>query len=296
MSLRSMTGFGRARGPIGPSWSAEVTAKSVNHRFLDLTVRVREPEAALEPAVRQAFAQRLARGKVEVTLRLTRTAPGGPAVVVDERLLESLLERLRELGRKYPVRGELELRDLVAIPQLLSVDAPVEAFSEEELVAAGRVAGEAADGMVRMREAEGGRIAAELSDRARALEARLAPVAARRDEIVRTVATNLRERMRTLFEEVPLDSGRLEQEAAMAAERSDVAEELARLSGHLAQFRGLVSEGDGPVGKKLDFLSQEILREINTLGSKARDLALLRDVLEMKAETEKIREQVQNVE
>ena len=291
-----MTGFGRARGPIGDAWSAEVTAKSVNHRFLDLTIRVRESEAALEPAIRQAFAQRLSRGKVEVALRLSRTAPGGPAVVVDERLLESLLERLADLGRKYPIQGEVRLRDLVAIPQLLSVDASGETFSEEEIATAGRIAGEAADAMVRMREAEGGRIAAELAGRIGTLESRLAPLAARRDEIVRAVAANLRERMRTLFAEIPLDSGRLEQEAALAAERSDVAEELARLSGHLAQFRALLAGGDGPVGKKLDFLSQEVLREVNTLGSKARDLTLLRDVLDMKAETEKIREQVQNVE
>jgi uncharacterized protein (TIGR00255 family) len=102
--------------------------------------------------------------------------------------------------------------------------------------------------------------------------------------------------MRVLFADLPLDSGWLEQEAALAAERSDVAEELARLSGHLAQFRELVERGNGPAGKKLDFLSQEILRETNTLGSKARDLQLAREVLDMKAETEKIREQVQNLE
>ena len=291
-----MTGFGRARGPVGAAWSAEVTARSVNHRFLDLTVRVREGDAALEPAIRQAFSRRLARGKVEVALRLTRTGPGGPAVVVDERLLESLLARLAELGGKYPIRADVRLRDLVAIPQLLSIDAAGEAFSEDEVAAVEAVAGEAADAIVQMRESEGRRIGEELAGRVALLEKRLAPLAARRDEIVRALAATVRERVRTLFPDVPLDSGRLEQEAALAAERSDVAEELARLSGHLAQFRDLLAAGDGPVGKKLDFLSQEILREINTLGSKARDLALLRDVLDMKAETEKIREQVQNVE
>jgi uncharacterized protein (TIGR00255 family) len=291
-----MTGFGRAKGAVGAGWSAEVTARSVNHRFLDLTVRVREGDAALETPIRQAFSRRLARGKVEVALRMTRVAPGGPAVVVDERLLESLLARLAELGAKYPIRPDVRLRDLVAVPQLLSIDASGEAFSDEELAAVEAVAGEAADAIVAMREAEGDRIAEDLAGRVGALETRLKPLAARRDEIVRAVAATLRDRMRTLFPDTPLDSGRLEQEAALAAERSDVAEELARLAGHLAQFRELLSGREGPVGKKLDFLSQEILREINTLGSKARDLGLLRDVLDMKAETEKIREQVQNVE
>lgn len=291
-----MTGFGRSRAALSPQWSAELSARSLNHRFLDLTVRLRETEAVLEPAVRQVFARHLARGKVEVTLRLTRAAAGGPEVVVDEALLASLLSRLSDLSRRYPVRGELTARDLFSIPQLISIDAPAEGFSAEEVAALERLAEEVAAAVVAMREQEGARIADELRARIGSLEARVAPIAARRDEIVRSIEATLRERLRTLFPELPLDSGRLEQEAALVAERSDVAEEIARLSGHLEQFRELLDKSGGPVGKKLDFLSQEILREINTLGSKARDRQLAREVLDMKAETEKIREQVQNVE
>ncbi|MGH9368719.1 MAG: YicC/YloC family endoribonuclease [Thermoanaerobaculia bacterium] len=296
MTVRSMTGFARARGPVGSEWSAELTARSVNHRFLDLTVRLRDAEAALEPALRQVFARHLSRGKVELTLRLTRMGSGGPRIAVDERLLESLLSRLAELSRKYPVKGELEARDLVAIPQLFSVDAPPEAYAPEEVAAVERLAEQVAGAVVAMREEEGGRIAGELARRIAFLERKLEPLAARRDEIVRSIAATLKERMRALFPDLPVDPGRLEQEAALAAERSDVAEELQRLTGHLAQFQDLLDRAAGPVGKKLDFLSQEILREINTLGSKARDLQLAREVLDMKAETEKIREQVQNLE
>jgi uncharacterized protein (TIGR00255 family) len=296
VTLRSMTGFGRARRPLGPGWLADLSARAVNHRFLDLSVRLREAEGALEAPIRQVFVRRLARGKVELTLRLTRTGRAGPAVAVDEPLLEALLERFGELSRKYPIKGTLEARDLAAFPQLLSIDASPNGFSPEELAEAERLAEEVAAGVISMREEEGARIAADLLERIASLQRKLEPLASRRDEIVRTTAAALRERMRTLFSDLPLDSGRLEQEAALAAERSDVAEELQRLAGHLSQFRGLVEHPPGPVGKKLDFLSQEILREINTLGSKAKDLALLRDVLDMKAETEKIREQVQNVE
>lgn len=291
-----MTGYGRAQGPLGPDWTAEITARSVNHRFLDLTVRVRDSEAALEPVLRQVFGRRLARGKVEVTLRLTRSSPSGPTIAVDERLLESLLARLADLSRRYPIRGELEARDLLSVPQLFTVETPADGFGPDTLAAAERLGEQAADAILAMRETEGARLADELRARIGALEAALAPLAARRDEIVRAIAATLSERMRTLFADLPLDSGRLEQEAALAAERSDVAEELARLAGHLGQFRELVDSEPGPVGKKLEFLSQEILREINTLGSKARDRDLARRVLEMKAETEKIREQVQNVE
>jgi len=295
MTVRSMTGFGRASGPLGPEWTADLSARSVNHRFLDLTVRLRDSEASLEPPLRQVFARLLARGKVEVTLRLTRAGPGGPQVVIDERLVESLLARVAELSRRFPIKGELEARDLLALPQAVWVEAPSADFTPGEIAALEAMAERVASAVVAMREAEGRRIAAELSGRIELLEKKLERLSARRDDIVRSIAETLRDRMRALFPQVPLDSGRLEQEAALAAERSDVAEELSRLAGHLSQFRELL-ESAGPVGKKLDFLSQEILREINTLGSKARDLQLTREVLDMKAETEKIREQVQNLE
>jgi len=291
-----MTGFGRARGSVGPAYTAELIARSVNHRFLELTVRAREAEAPLEAAVRRVFTRRLARGKVEVALRLTRTDAAPPTVAVDERLLASFLDRISELSRRYPIRGEIQAGELLAVPQLFAVDAPSDGFAPEDVEAAEKLAEEAAAAMVATREEEGERIGRELLGRIATLERRLEPLAARRDEIVRSIAATLRERMSQLFPDVALDSGRLEQEAAFAAERSDVAEEIARLTGHLAQFRELLEKERGPVGKKLDFLSQEILREINTLGSKARDLGVSRDVLEMKAETEKIREQVQNLE
>ncbi len=296
MTVRSMTGYGRARGALGSRWAAEISARSVNHRFLDLSFRVREAEAALEPGMRQAFARQLARGKVDVTLRLTRLDSADPEIVIDERLLASLLSRLAELSRRFPIKGELGVRDLVAVPQLLSLDSSEEGFTPEELTACETLADEAARSLVAMREEEGRRIAQELAERIAALEAQIQPIEARRDDIVRSIAATLRERLHTLFSEVTLDSGRLEQEAALLAERSDVTEELARLTGHLEQFRELLAKGTGPIGKKLDFLSQEILREINTLGSKARDRQLAREVVAMKAETEKIREQVQNIE
>jgi len=291
-----MTGYARVRGPIGTAWELEMTARSVNHRFLDLTVRARDAEAALEPVVRQVFGRHLSRGKVDVSLRLIRSGGPGPTVVIDERLLESLLGRLDELARRYPIKAEIQARDLLSIPQLLSIDVPSDGLSSGELAAVEALAESAAASLVGMREEEGTRIADDLRQRVASLESRLAPIQARRDQIVQAVASTLRDRMRHLFADLRLDAGRLEQEAALAAEKSDVAEELSRLAGHLDQFRGLLDRPTGPVGKKLDFLSQEILREINTLGSKARDLELTREVLDMKAETEKIREQVQNLE
>jgi len=294
--IRSMTGFGRAHGPMGLDASADVVVRSVNHRFLDLTVKVRETENELESVLRRVFSRHLARGKVEVTLRVKRGAGAEREVSIDEGLLEAVLARFAALSAKYPVTGRLEARDLLTIPQIFSVETGGEGFTAEEVSAVASVAEEAATALVGMREAEGKLVGADLAERIEFLRGKVRLLSARREEITRTIHVMLRERLQTLFPQVAFDSGRLEQEAALAADRSDIAEELQRLEGHLEQFSHLLDSADGPVGQRLDFLSQEILRELNTLGSKARDLELTREVLEMKSETEKVREQVQNVE
>lgn len=297
MSIRSMTGFGRASGPIGSARTGEVAARSVNSRFLDLTIKTKEAEAALEPSLRRVFARRVHRGKVEVSLRLKRTgAPEDVAVSVDEPLLDALLSRVELLSKRYPIERSLSLRDLLAIPQAVIVETGTDSFTPEETAAVEALAEQAAAALLAMRDHEGAAIAADLAPRIERIRRRSESLAGRREEIVRNLAATLRERVKALFPDLTIDPSRLEQEAALAADRADVAEELQRLRGHLDQFDGIVQKSDGSVGKTLDFLTQEILRELNTLGSKSRDLASTREVLEMKAETEKIREQVQNVE
>lgn len=293
--IRSMTGFGRAQGAIREGASAEISVRSVNHRFLDLTVKLRESEAALEPLLRKVFSAKVSRGKVEVTLRIRREAGARTDVAVDEALLAAIVERIREVAVKLSVEPRLEARDLLSIPGALSIENAAGEFSAEEAAAIEKIAEEAVSGLVAMREAEGGEVAADFAKRIAYLEKKAGELAARRVEIAARLLGNLRERLAALVPDLPLDSGRLEQEAALAVDRADVAEELQRLQGHLAQFSQLLG-ATGPVGKKLEFLTQEILRELNTLGSKAKDLQLVRDVLDMKSETEKIREQVQNVE
>ncbi len=296
MTLRSMTGFGRARGPVGSDRAGEVVVRSVNSRFLDLTIKTKESDAALEPALRRTVGGLVHRGKVEVALRLKRTTPVEQEISVDEGLLQALLARITALSAKYPIEGRLSVRDILTIPQVVVVDAPTDSFSTEEIGAVEALAREAACALVAMRATEGASIVADLCPRIAFLRQKAAGLSARREEIARNLAATLKERVRTLFPDVPIDPGRLEQEAALIADRADVAEELQRLSGHLDQFEGILGNGSGSVGKTLDFLTQEILRELNTLGSKSRDLLSTREILDMKAETEKIREQVQNIE
>jgi uncharacterized protein (TIGR00255 family) len=291
-----MTGFGRARRNLAPETSAELVVRSVNHRFLDLTIKVRETDNVLEPVLRKVFSRSLSRGKVEVALKVRKTGQVAHEITIDEGLLEAVLRRFRALSEKYPVAGSLEARDLLAIPQVFSVENGGGEFSPEEIEEVERLAEEAAAALIAMRESEGAAVAADLASRIGFLQKKVGEISSRREEITRNIFDTLRARVQALFPQVPLDSGRLEQEAALAADRSDISEEIQRLEAHLAQFASLVASSSEPVGKRLDFLAQEILREMNTLGSKSRDLQLTREVLEMKSEIEKIREQVQNVE
>jgi uncharacterized protein (TIGR00255 family) len=297
VTIRSMTGFGRASGPVGPARSGEIAVRCVNSRFLDLTIKTKEAEAALEPALRRVFSRNLHRGKVEVSVRLKRTAAAEDvAVSVDEALVAALLSRVDLLAKRFPIERTLSVRDLLAIPQAVVLDTGAETFTAEETAAVEGLAERAVSALLAMRDQEGAAIASDLAPRIERLRRRTESLAGRREEIARNLAATLRERVKALFPDLTVDPARLEQEAALAADRADVAEELQRLQGHLDQFDGILAKGDGSVGKTLDFLTQEILRELNTLGSKSRDLASTREILEMKAETEKIREQVQNVE
>jgi uncharacterized protein (TIGR00255 family) len=290
-----MTGFGRAHGVVG-EWSVDVAIRTVNHRFLDLNVRLREEHADLEPAIRRAVARRIARGKAEVTVRLRRIQEPAHEITVNESLLEGLLTRFAALSSKFPIGGRLEVRDLLTVPHVVHVESTVEALEADQVEGIAAIASHAATEVTRMRETEGGLLVADLQERIAFLRERLGRIADARQDILERLHSSLKDRLAILFADTPLDSGRLEQEAVMLAERSDVSEEITRLGAHLDQFRDLLVRSTEPVGKKLDFLTQEIQREINTIGAKCRDLGVTRDVIDMKSETEKVREQVQNLE
>jgi uncharacterized protein (TIGR00255 family) len=290
-----MTGFGRAHGTAG-DWNVDAVVRSVNHRFFDLNLRVREEHAELEPVVRRTIAARIARGKVDVTLRLHRSKDPLHEITINETLLQALLTRFTDLSGRYPIGGRIEVRDLLTVPQVVRVEGGAEGLEGEEAEKIAAVVSRAIEELVSMREVEGSLLAADLRERLAFLRQRLSRISAAREDVLRRLHDALKERLGLLFAEIPLDAGRLEQEAVLLVDRSDISEEVTRLGAHLEQFENLLSKGSEPVGKKLDFLAQEIQREINTIGSKCRDLSIMREVIDMKTETEKIREQVQNLE
>jgi uncharacterized protein (TIGR00255 family) len=295
LMIRSMTGFGRGEAR-GETVTVTVEARSVNARHLDLALRLPRTLSGLEPEARRLVQSRLERGRVEITITFA-PVPGASSarLTVDDALARDYLTQARR------VASALGLSDVVSLEWVL--ERPGVVRLEESDTASGDISWEtvasplasALDELVERRTAEGQRLAAELrvqhAELAVAVErfAERAPAAARRRE------ERLRERLATLRENVAVDEQRVLTEVAVWVDKTDIAEEVVRLRAHLAELQLLLDKG-GPVGRPLDFLLQELNREVNTVGSKADDLELSQVVLGAKSTLERMREQVQNLE
>lgn len=297
-ALKSMTGYAQAQA-TGHGWTIRVSVRSVNHRFLDLHMRMPEGFEALEPRMRQTVRERIRRGHVDVTLRYEVSGPA--AVGVNQDVAASYLQAANALREQFRIQTE---PDLAAILRLPGVIGPPSAsldndLSEVEALAA-QCLGESLDRLDRMREQEAAALREQMSGHLQNLGGLAAQIETFTERARPAYARRLAARVKELLGDTVLDPARIVQEASLAAERSDVSEELARLASHIRQFESLLS-GSADVGKKLDFLLQEMQREANTLlsktpGSEAEGLQITQLGLEVKSEIEKIREQVQNIE
>jgi uncharacterized protein (TIGR00255 family) len=290
--IRSMTGFGAAEGQVGKARVA-VEVRSVNHRFFSASLKLPGPLARWEGEVREALRRGVSRGHVTLTARADRT-DGGAGSSIDEAKLAEYVTRLRELQSRYALGGEVDLATVLRLPDVVTTAPEDEQATAEELVA---VVEKAVASLAAMREQEGARLAVFLEDRLRVIEAALDRLTARAPARMTAQRDRLRDAVRELAGGVTVDEARLAQEIAILADRVDVQEELERFRSHLVAFRAALRQG-GPdgVGKRLGFMLQEMLREANTAGSKANDADLTRDVLVIKEELERAREQVENLE
>ena len=288
-----MTGFGRGEAPIGDGLvTAEL--RSVNSRHLDVRVRLPRDAALLEPAVRAAVQRCFSRGQVDLQVKLPADALGEPEVLVNEAVVKRYVEAARRLARDTDLEPALPLASLLQLPGVIRLqDLPVSAESFEAPVVAAVEA--ACREAVAMRAREGQALGRDLLGRIARLEEVLVGIEARAAEVSRSVRGRLRRRLEQLAPELELDPARLDQEVVFYVDRMDVTEETVRFRSHLAQLRTTL-ESEGPVGRRLEFLLQEVGREANTIGSKANDAPIGAEVVEIKAELEKLREQALNVE
>ncbi len=292
--IRSMTGFGTADGMVGRA-RVSVELRSVNHRFFTPSIKLPGALSRWEAEVREALRQRIARGHVTVSARHERAEGEGP--VIDEVAFAARAAALTALQQRHGLGGTVDVATVLRMPDVVrsaNGDEPDDAGSAEQLVA---IVDSAAQSLLAARAAAGARLGGIISDRIAVLEGALDRIAARTPERVIAHRERLRENVKALLDGASIDEQRLAQEVALLAERMDVGEEIDRFRTHLQAFRDTLGGKEGEaVGKRLGFLLQELLREANTTGSKANDAVMQRDVVQMKEELERVREQVENLE
>lgn len=293
--IRSMTGFGRGEVNSSDGIHVVVEVKTVNHRFLDVAFRTPRGVSSMEDRLRPLVQAKLERGRAEISVSIEEVAERQREVKINRGLAEGYHKAIRELQAGLGLAGEIPLDLVLRLPEVVSVaDKPVDDEVIFNLTAeALRLA---LDGLVAMREREGARLSTDLRERLAVIRSLTREIAERSPEVVTEYRARLTQRIQELLGEAVVDPGRLATEVAIFADRSAIDEELVRLDSHLVEAAAILGSDDGSVGRKLEFLLQEMNREINTIGSKANDVVIARRVIDAKAELEKIREQLQNIE
>jgi uncharacterized protein (TIGR00255 family) len=298
MTLSSMTGFGRAQGRLSDRFAAGVVVRSVNHRYLDVQVRltVREEMPEVEAAVRQEIEKVVARGRVTAQIDLRRIRPSPARVMLNADALADLLEQIGALKDRFAGRDPgVGVGDLLNVPGIVGVSSEMSLLDESEIAALRELVGAASSSFAEMRREEGvkleGQIRKDLDEIVSFVEW-FEPLT---EGFRKQSLERLRERMLEMLNGQAVEPDRLIQEAALLADRADVTEEVVRLRTHLESFRKRL-DGGGVIGRALDFLCQELHREINTLGTKCREAGVADQVVDAKGAVERVREQVQNLE
>jgi len=292
--MKSMTGFGRGSS-VAENYAVSVDLKTVNNRFLDIHLRIGPELAALEGAIRRRISNRLSRGRVDVTITFERT--GEIAYEINRPLVSGFISAMKLMQKEFNLQGDPDINVIARLPGAMqSAKDGLDATMTTGIDAA---IDEALNELEQMREREGEELRSEMLMRVGQIEQQIPVIENLADRLTDSYRARLQKRVAELLardgQSIELDAGRLAQEVAFLADRSDISEEIVRLRSHLVQF-GETVVGNGETGKRLDFLLQELNREANTVLSKSTDLSIKEAGLVIKAEVEKLREQVQNVE
>jgi uncharacterized protein (TIGR00255 family) len=292
--MKSMTGYGRGSAD-GEHFTVSVDLKTVNNRFLDVHLRLSGELSALEPVIKRQISSRLARGRVDVSINFEKTAQ--TAYELNRPLIAGYVSALREMQKEFSIGGELDINVLARLPGALQPSR--DGLSDEVVAGIEKALADALAELERMRAQEGEALRQEMAERIERIEGLVPTIEDAAAGLVDAYRARLQKRIGELLDRngqlVEVDPARLAQEVAYLSDRSDVSEEMVRLRSHLAQFRDALNS-NAEVGKMLDFLLQELNREANTTLSKSTDLTIKEAALAIKAEVEKLREQVQNVE
>lgn len=293
--MKSMTGFGRGSA-TGDGFAIAVEIKTVNNRYLDVHVRGPQEISSLEMDIRKRVNARLSRGRVDLNINFDRTGEAS-SYQINQSVIAAYVDALREIQHQFNLSGDIDVSAIARLPGALS--SPRNELTDEMIAGIERAIDQALDNLEQMRNVEGQSLANEMRNRLQTIQQKIPQIEAAAAGLIEGYQQRLQKRISELVsrsgQPIELDPTRLAQEVAYLADRSDITEELARLRSHVEQF-GETLESDEEVGKRLDFLLQELNREANTVLSKSTEISIKEAGLAIKAEVEKLREQVQNVE
>ena len=291
--IKSMTGFGRAKCEYeGREYNVEI--KSVNHKYSDVSIKIPRQISYLEEKVRKEILTKVSRGKIDVFITLQDYSEKGKNIKINKELAKVYISQLRELAEETGITADIDVIDISKFPEVLNIsNQDNEEIYWDELRG---VLDTALDNFVAMRETEGHKICDDLKVRMERIKEKVSKISSYSAGLVEEYIVKLNARVKELMSTDVIDENRLAQEIVIFSDKSSIQEELTRLDSHISQFLDLLSNGNSPVGKKLDFIIQEMNREVNTIGSKANSTKISEGVIELKTEIEDVREQIQNIE
>ncbi len=290
--IKSMTGYGRAKLSKDDR-EYQIEIKSVNHRYLDISVRIPKQLSYLEETIKKEIAKKVKRGKIDVFVTFENNSLEGKEIKINTELAKAYIDELKKLAEKENILSDIQVTEISKYPDVLNIQRRQDnkKITEEVL----ETITIATDNLVQMRETEGNKISEDLLKRLNIINKKVEEIAKLSTGLIEEYVVKLEERINEILKNQEIDKTRLAQEVVIYADKCSIEEEVTRLNSHISQFKNLLNSNEA-IGKKLDFIIQEMNRETNTIGSKANNLEITNGVIDIKTEIENIREQVQNIE
>ena len=291
---RSMTGYGKQSLNVdGREYQIEI--KSVNHRYLDINIKMPKTLSYLEETVKKEISEKIKRGKVDVFITYENNSKEGKNITINKELAKLYIKQLKELAEEEKISSNIEVMEIAKFPDILTIKADEEDEKiKQEII---QVTTEATNKIVEMKAIEGEKIAQDLLQRISKIENKIMEISSKSTGLIEEYVVKLEKRIQEILKTEEIDKSRIAQEVVIYADKCSIQEEITRLKSHIYQFRNLITNNQNEtIGKKLDFIIQEMNRETNTIGSKANNLEITNGVIDIKTEIEDIREQIQNIE
>ena len=290
--IKSMTGFGKNNLVINDR-NYQVEIRSVNHRYLDINIKMPRQLTYLEEIIKKAISTRIKRGKIDVSISFENNSTEGRNVKINTEIAKMYIEQLRKLAEEENILSDIQVTEITKLPDVLNINIDQDDDTiKQELLESVSIA---TDNLIEMKQTEGNKIAEDLIRRINYIEEKILKISELSTGLIEEYVVKLEERIKEILKTDIIDKSRIAQEVVIYADKTSIEEEITRLKSHIIQFRNLLKEEE-PVGKKIDFLIQEMNRETNTIGSKANNLDIVNGVIDIKTELENIREQIQNIE